>query len=200
MSFEPLTLQGKFVRLVPMSLEHAAGLARVGLDEEIWKYMRYGRICNEGEMYAWVEDLLLKQAQGQDLPFTVFALDIDQPIGATRYLDYQPENRAVEIGGTWYARAYQGTLVNTECKFLLLRHAFEKLRFVRVQFKTDERNMRSQHAIERMGAVREGILRDHMILPDGTLRSSIYYSILASEWLAVKERLAERLKNQPEKR
>jgi RimJ/RimL family protein N-acetyltransferase len=194
MSLKPVTLQGKFVRLAPMSLEHAAGLARVGLDEEIWKYMRYGRITNEEEMYQWVEDLLLKQAQGQDLPFTVIALDIDQPIGATRYLDYQPENRSVEIGGTWYARAYQGTLVNTECKFLLLRHAFEYLQLARVQFKTDIRNLRSQHAIERLGAVREGILRDHMILPDGTLRSSIYYSILASEWPAVKKKLFESLK------
>jgi RimJ/RimL family protein N-acetyltransferase len=107
----------------------------------------------------------------------------------TRYMDIQPRNRALEIGGTWYAAAFQRTAANTECKYLLLRHAFETLGCQRVQFKTDLRNERSQRAIERIGATREGVLRSHMLLPDGTLRSSVYFSILENEWPAVKARL-----------
>jgi RimJ/RimL family protein N-acetyltransferase len=104
-------------------------------------------------------------------------------------MNIEPANRALEIGGTWYSVDFQRTGVNTECKFLLLQHAFEVLDCVRVQIKTDLRNERSQRAIERIGAVREGVLRDHMIMPDGTLRSSVYYSILAREWPEVKQRL-----------
>ena len=111
----------------------------------------------------------------------------------TRFMDIQPENRSVEIGGTWISPQYQRTVVNTEAKFLMLRHAFEVLDCVRVQIKTDLRNTRSQRAIERLGAVREGVLREHMMLPDGTLRSSVYYSILAAEWPAVRQRLLDLL-------
>ncbi|MFO3795968.1 MAG: GNAT family N-acetyltransferase, partial [Anaerolineales bacterium] len=110
-------------------------------------------------------------------------------MGATRYLDIRPEHRGVEIGGTWYGVAYQRTVVNTECKYLLLRHAFEDWGCIRVQFKADSRNERSIRALERIGAVREGVLRNHMILADGTIRHSVYFSILNSEWPAVKARL-----------
>jgi RimJ/RimL family protein N-acetyltransferase len=133
--------------------------------------------------------MLARQARGTDLPFAVVHLASGQAIGATRYMDIQPANRALEIGGTWYAPAYRRTAVNTEAKYLLLAHAFEALGCVRVQLKTDLRNERSQRAIERIGAQKEGVLRHNLIMPDGHRRSSVYYSILDEEWPAVKARL-----------
>ncbi len=193
MDVKPVTLTLRTVRLEPLSLEHIPGLFKAGQDESIWRFMRYGKIESEAQMAEWVRRLLKAQAQGTDLPFAVIHLETAQVIGATRYLDIQPQNRSLEIGGTWYAPAFQRTSVNTECKYLLLRHAFEVLGCVRVQFKADVRNERSQRALERIGAVKEGVLRNHMILPDGYLRSSVYYSILQSEWAAVKALLEEKL-------
>lgn len=177
----------------PLSAAHAPGLAAAGLDEEIWRYLSVARMKQEADLLAWIQDLLQRQEQGNDLPFAVIHQETGRPIGATRYLEIQQENRSLEIGGTWYVQAFQGTAVNPECKFLLLNHAFETLGMLRVQFKTDLRNLHSQRAIEKLGAVKEGILRNHKILPDGHLRSSVYYSILAEEWPAVKVRLLERL-------
>jgi len=194
MNVEPLTLTGRVVRLEPLSEEHVPALALAGRDPGIWQYMRYGVVDSEDKMRDLVQYLLRQQAKGDDLPFTVFHLADQCAVGMTRYMDIRPADRAVEIGGTWYAPAYQHTAVNTECKYLLLRHAFETLGCIRVQLKTDLRNERSQRAIERLGALREGVLRDHMLLPDGTVRSSVYYSILASEWPAVKARLEDMLK------
>jgi RimJ/RimL family protein N-acetyltransferase len=131
------------------------------------------------------------------LPFVVIHLATGMVVGTTRYLEIQLENRALEIGGTWYTPDYQRTAVNTESKYLLLRHAFETLGCVRVQFKTDLRNERSQKALERIGAVKEGVLRNHMILPDGSLRTSVFYSILDGEWPGVKSLLEEKLNNPP---
>lgn len=193
MKVEPLTLTGNSVCLVPLSLEHTADLWAAGQDESIWKYMRYGLVDSQEKMRIFIEDLLALQARGTDLPFTVIQHAGGKAIGMTRYLEIDPPNRALEIGGTWYGVEYQRTAVNTECKFMLLRHAFEDLDCVRVQFKADQRNLRSQQALERIGAVREGVLRDHMVLPDGTLRSSAYFSILAAEWPAVKQRLIEKM-------
>lgn len=189
MKIEPILLTGNFIRLEPLSLDHVPDLTVAAQDESIWRYMRYGMLRSEEQMQAWVSFLLDRQASGTELPFAVHHLKDEKVIGATRYLDIQPWNRSVEIGGTWYAIAYQRSAVNTEAKYLLLRHAFESLGCVRVQLKTDVRNLRSQKAIERLGAVREGVLRNHMILPDGSLRSSIIYSILASEWPGVKAHL-----------
>ena len=140
-------------------------------------------------MRAWVRDMLARQAKGTDLAFAVVHQETGRAIGASRYLDIQPANRAVEIGGSWYGRDYQRTAVNTESKYLLLGHAFDDLGCIRVQLKTDRRNERSQRAIERLGAVREGLLRHSMIMPDGHVRDSVYYSILAEEWPGVKARL-----------
>lgn len=187
-------LAGRLVRLEPLTQAHAPDLAIAGNDESIWQYMRYGVVDSEAKMRAFIDYLLAHQAQGTDLPFAVIHLATAQAIGMTRYMDIQPENRALEIGGTWYGVGYQRTGVNTECKFLLLRHAFEVLGYNRVQIKTDLRNERSQRAIERIGAVREGVLRDNMVLPDGYIRSSVYYSILAREWPEVKQRLAGLMK------
>lgn len=196
MSFgiQPIILSGRAVRLDPLSESHVSQLYVAGEDESIWRYMRYGIIQSEPQMGKWVNELLAAQTRGTDLPFVVIHRESGQVIGATRYLEIQQENRSLEIGGTWYAPAYQRTAVNTESKYLLLRHAFETLGCVRVQFKTDLRNERSQKALERIGAVKEGVLRNHMILPDGSLRTSVYYSILEYEWLMVKIALEEMLK------
>lgn len=189
MEIDPVTLTGRVVRLEPLSLAHVPELAEVGKDASIWEHMVYGDLTTEPVMRAWVELMLAWQKRGTDLPFAVIHLGSRRAAGATRYLNIERQHRGLEIGGTWYGVAYQRTAVNTECKYLLLRHAFEDLGCVRVQFKTDLRNVRSQNAIERLGAVKEGVLRNHMIRPDGTLRDSVYYSIIDREWPEVKARL-----------
>lgn len=191
LNIHPITLTGSLVRLEPLSLEHLPGLCAVALDPAIWRYMVYGDIHTPADLRAWISDLLGRQARGTDLPFTVFYLPGDKPVGCTRYMNIAPQHRGLEIGGTWYGMDYQRTGVNTETKYLLLRHAFETLGAIRVQIKTDLLNERSQRAIERIGAVKEGVLRDHVILPDGRVRSSVMYSILAAEWPAVKARLED---------
>lgn len=189
----PITLTGRIIRLEPLSESHCLDLAEVGLDERIWKYMLYGKIQTYEQMFAWVKELLKLQSMGTDLPFAVVSLRSGKAIGATRYLNIEPEHRHLEIGGTWYGIDYQGKGVNTEAKYLLLSFAFENLGCVRIQLKTDARNLRSQRAIERLGATKEGVLRQHIITPEGYLRDSVYYSILDREWPAVKERLEELL-------
>jgi len=193
MEMYPVILTGQVIRLEPLSLDHIPDLFKAGRDESIWKYMVYGSIGVMDDMRVWVEDLLNRQAQGTDLPFAVVLRETGIAIGATRYLDIRPDDRALEIGGTWYGTAYQRTGVNTEAKYLMLRYAFERLGCVRVQLKTDMRNLRSQKAIERIGAVKEGVLRKHMILPDGYVRDSVIYSIIDTEWPSVKALLEEKM-------
>lgn len=193
MDIEPVILTGQHIRLEPLSLAHVPDLTIAGQNENIWRYMLYGVVRNEQQMKAWVVDLLGRQARGTDLPFAVIFLQTGQAIGATRYLEIRPEHRGLEIGGTWYAATHQRTAVNTEAKYLLLKHAFETLGCIRVQFKTDLRNENSQRAIERIGGVREGTLRKHMITPEGHIRDSVYYSIIDSEWPMVKDRLERML-------
>lgn len=190
---EPVVLEGNFVRLEPLREEHAHLLFLIGNDASIWRYMLYGAWDTEDKMLAWVREMLRRQSAGTDLPFVVIHKASGRVAGATRYLEIRPAHRGLEIGGTWYGLEFQRTAVNTESKYLLLRHAFESLGAIRVQFKTDSRNERSQRAIERLGAVREGLLRNHMILEDGTVRHSIYYSILNSEWPSVKAQLEQKL-------
>ncbi len=194
MWIEPVILEGSVVNLVPLAEAHISGLLLVGLEPEIWEYMRYGKIENEEQLGTWVRELLELQAHGSDLPFTVVQQSTGKLIGCTRYLHIDQPNRSLEIGGTWYGLAYQGTLVNTDCKYLLLKHAFEDLGCVRVWFKTDERNKRSQRALERLGAVKEGVLRNHMILPNGYKRNSVVYSLLPEEWPQIKIKLEARLR------
>jgi len=193
MDVHPIVLTGRVVRLEPLSEAHVPDLTVAGQDERIWRYMPYGRVTTEEKMRAWVQEILSRQARGTDLVFAVVHFETGRAVGSTRYMDIQPGNRGLEIGGTWYAAAFQRTAINTECKYLLLRHAFEVLGCIRVQLKTDLRNERSQQALERIGAVREGVLRHHILMPDGYVRSSVYYSILAAEWLAVKAKLEEKL-------
>lgn len=191
MEVKPIILQGKVVRLEPLSEAHVPGLTAIGMNDDIWRYMPYGVMRNEDDIRRWVRNLLAQIPSGSVMPFAVIHLGSGRVAGATRYMDIHAKDYAVEIGGTWYGAEFQRTAVNTGAKYLLLRHAFEDLKCIRVQIKTDLRNERSQKAIERIGAVREGVLRNNMIMPDGYYRSSVYYSILVNEWPAVKARLEE---------
>jgi N-acetyltransferase len=193
MEVKPVVLIGKHVRLEPMTEEHTPTLAEIGVGQPFWDFMVYGSINTVEDMRGWVQDILARAEKGTDLPFVAIHPASGRVAGATRYLNIMPNDRGLEIGGTWYGPEFQRTPVNTECKYLLLRHAFETLGCIRVQLKTDLRNERSQKAIERIGAVKEGVLRNHMILPDGHFRHSVFYSILDTEWPEVKKRLEEML-------
>ena len=155
--------------------------------------MSYKQPTVLGEMEAWIALALDAQERGTEVPFAIRDRGTGQVLGSTRYLNIMPKDRGLEIGWTWLTGAARRTSVNTECKYLLLRHAFETLGAIRVQLKTDSRNVTSQRAIERIGAVKEGILRNHVIMPDGYYRHSVYYSILDSEWPSVKAHLEGKL-------
>ena len=189
MDIKLVVLEGGHVRLEPMTEAHVSGLAEIGVSQNFWDFMVYGKMENEEDMRGWVREILARAEKGTDLPFVVIHLASGRVAGATRYLNIMPDDRGLEIGGTWYAPEFQRTAVNTECKYLLLKHAFESLGCIRVQLKTDSRNERSQRAIERIGAKKEGVLRNHMILPSGYIRHSVYYSILDSEWSDVRTKL-----------
>jgi len=194
MEIKPVVLTGKHVRLEPMTEAHVHRLAEIGVKQTFWDFMLYGRMDSEEDMRGWVTDIISRGKKGTDLPFAVIHLMSGRVAGATRYLNIMPNDRGLEIGGTWYGMDFQRTAVNTECKYLLLSHAFETLGAIRVQLKTDLRNERSQKAMERIGARKEGILRNHMILPDGRYRDSVFYSILDSEWVEVKRNLERMMK------
>ena len=193
MEVNPVVLTGKYVRLEPMTEAHIPALAEIGVGQNFWHFMLYGEMSSETNMGGWVMDILERARKGGDLPFVAVHLASGRVAGATRYLNIMAKDRGLEIGGTWYGPEFQRTAVNTECKYLLLSHAFETLGAIRVQLKTDSRNERSQKAIERIGGVREGTLRNHMILPDGNYRHSVFYSILDSEWPGVKAKLENML-------
>ncbi|HEV8338664.1 MAG TPA: GNAT family protein [bacterium] len=190
MRLEPVTLEGRHVRLEPLSLEHHDALCRVGLDEDLW---RLSPILVESaeEMRRYIETALQAQADGTALPFAIVERGSGTAIGSTRYGNIDRAHRRVEIGWTWIARPWQRTAVNTECKYLLLRHAFETLGCIRVEFKTDVLNARSRQALLRIGAKEEGILRSHMVTATGRIRDSVYFSIVDREWPMVKARLEE---------
>lgn len=187
------SLEGRFVRLVPLGVEHSRPLAEAARDPEVRRYILTTPSATPEEMKAVIRTLLERRAQGTDLPFTTIRRSDSRPVGMTRYLNIDRPNDTVEVGGTWLDRRLWRSPFNTETKYLLLSHAFETEGAHRVYLKTDVRNERSQRAIERIGAVREAILREHIRLPDGQYRSSVYYSVLAREWPDVKRGLKERL-------
>jgi len=189
---EPVELVGEHVALVPMAEAHLDGLFDAGRSPEIWPYMPM-QISGRDDMARLIRDALRARDQGAELPFVVRERRSGRIVGSTRFLDITPAHRNIEIGWTWLEPAVWRTPINTECKYLLTRHCFETLQMIRVQLKTDARNTRSQRAIERLGAVREGVLRHHRIMPDGYLRDSVYYSILARDWPELKLRLEQRL-------
>ena len=193
MVVEPVILQGRHVRLEPLTPEHAAGLAEVGLDEDLWKWIPTP-VCTPEEMSAYVQAALQDQAAGTALPFVLIEKSSGRAVGSTRYANIERVHHRLEIGWTWVARPWQRTAINTEAKYLLLRHAFETLKCMRVELKTDSLNERSRAAILRIGASQEGIFRNHMMTATGRIRHSVYFSIVDSEWPEVKARLEARLR------
>ena len=193
MVVEPVILQGRHVRLEPLTPEHAAGLAEVGLDEDLWKWIPTP-VCTPEEMSAYVQTALQDQAAGTALPFALIEKSSGRTIGSTRYANIERVHHRLEIGWTWVARPWQRTAINTEAKYLLLRHAFETLKCMRVELKTDSLNERSRAAILRIGATQEGIFRNHMMTATGRIRHTVYFSIVDSEWPEVKARLEARLR------
>jgi N-acetyltransferase len=192
MKVAPVVLEGSFVRLEPLSLAHHAGLSEVGLDEELWRWIPVP-VRTGAEMAAYIETALKEYANGVSLPFAQIEKATGRPIGSTRYGNIERTHRRVEIGWTWIGRAWQRTAVNTEAKYLLLRHAFETLGCLRVELKTDSLNQRSRNAILRIGAREEGIFRNHMITASGRIRHTVYFSLIDSEWPQVKARLEAKL-------
>jgi RimJ/RimL family protein N-acetyltransferase len=188
----PVVLLGTHVRLEPLSQDHHQALCDVGLFPELWE-MIPERVQTQEDMAAYIQSRIEGSAEGRELPFATILQVTGQPIGCSRFMNIDATNRRVEIGGTWIAPAFQGTAVNTEAKFLMLRHAFETLGCVRVELKTDALNRRSRAAIERIGAKQEGILRKHILTWSGRWRDTVYFSILDSEWPAVKEELSRKL-------
>lgn len=190
---EPVTLAGEHVQLEPMLPAHREPLADVGLEEEIWRWAPVP-VRTPEEMSAYVDVALDEFARGVSLPFTIVERASGKVIGTTRYANIERVHRRVEIGWTWLGTPWQRTPVNTECKYLLLRHAFETLGCIRVELKTDSLNDKSRKAIARIGAREEGIFRNHMITSTGRIRHSVYFSVIDSEWPGVKARLEEKLK------
>ena len=185
---EPVTLQGKLVRLVPLAFEHVDALCDVGLDASLWKWTPV-QISDCAGMRAFVEEALAEQHAGSALAFATTLCETGQVIGSTRFMSIVPAHRRVEIGGTWIAPAWQRTRANTEAKYLMLRHAFEEWKCMRVELKTHAQNAKSRAAILRIGATEEGTLRKHMVQADGSIRNSVYFSIVDDEWPNVKRRL-----------
>ena len=192
MDIRPVTLEGAYVSLEPLTLEHHSALCRVGLDEDLWRWTT-AQITTPEEMRAYVETALEDERRGLSLPFVIVLKSSGQPVGSTRFGNIDRLNRRLEIGWTWVAQAWQRTPANTEAKYLMLRHAFETLGAIRVEFKTDSLNERSRRALLRIGAVEEGTLRNHMITSTGRFRHSVYFSVIDSEWPAVGAALAEKL-------
>jgi len=184
---EPVVLKGNHVRLEPLSLAHHVDLCRVGLDEDLLRWTESYDPTPEG-LRTYIETALRLQAEGLALPFVVVSKAAGKPVGSTRYGNIDKMHRRVEIGWTWYGRDFQRTAVNTESKYLLLRHAFETLGCLRVEFKTDVLNERSRKALLRIGAKEEGVFRKHMLLPSGRVRDTVYYSIVDTEWPEVNTR------------
>ena len=187
-----IVLEGRQVRLEPLREDHLAGLAAVGLDEELWRWIP-SPVRTAEEMAAYIGIALREQNQGVSLPFALVERGTGRLIGSTRYGNIDRTNHRVEIGWTWVGREWQRTAINTEAKYLLLKHAFETLGCIRVELKTDSLNERSRAAILRIGAREEGTFRNHMITASGRIRHTVYYSIVDSEWHSVKARLEARL-------
>src|SRR5438034_2957974 len=192
---KPVSLHGAYARLEPLSHDQSEGLTEAARDGELWK-LWYTSVPSPEGMTKEIDRRLGLQAKGSMLPFTVF--DADGKIaGMTTYMNVDAVNRRVEIGSTWYAKRVQRSAVNTQCKLLLLTHAFENLDCIAVEFRTHFFNHQSRRGIERLGAKQDGVLRSHAIAPNGTLRDTVVYSIIAGEWPTVKAHLTYQLNDKP---
>ena len=192
MTLEPVTLNGNVVRLEPLTMAHHEALCEVGLDPELGR-LSTSAVSTPANMSKYIEVATLWQEQGTALPFATVEQSSRRVIGSTRFANIDVANRRGEIGWTWIARPWQRTAVNTEAKYLMLKHAFESLGFIRVELKTDSLNDRSRQAILRIGAKEEGFFRNHMVCDSGRIRHSVYFSIIDSEWPQVKLALEQKL-------
>jgi N-acetyltransferase len=192
MRVEPVVLEGAHVRLEPLARTHLAGLCEIGLVEELWRWIPTPVRTGE-DMAAYMELAFKEQAAGASLPFVQIEKASGRVIGSTRYMNIEKVHHRLEIGCTWMGRDWQRTAVNTEAKYVLLRHAFETLGCMRVELKTDSLNEKSRAAILRIGAKEEGVFRNHMITSSGRVRHTVYFSVIDSEWPEVKGRLERQL-------
>jgi RimJ/RimL family protein N-acetyltransferase len=198
MAIGPVILEGRHVRLEPLTMDHHGALWEIAQDPELWRWSGTDIRAPE-DLRRYMETALREQAEGRSLPFATIVRAAGRPVGSTRFGSIDRANRHVEIGWTWIGRAWQRTAVNTEAKLLMLAHAFETLGCMRVELKTDVLNQQSRAAISRLGAKEEGILRKHILTQRGRARDTVYYSILDEEWPAVKARLEAKL-NGPDDR
>ena len=188
----PCTLEGEFVRLEPLKTEHRDALVSAAQDSD-WSWLSIDGTSRD-QMSGWIGDAILAQEKGTEYPFIVRSKLTGEIVGSTRYMDVRPPQKGVEIGWTWYSSRVWGTVVNPECKLLMLSHAFEDWGAIRVQLKTDSNNTHSQRAILKLGAKFEGRLRNHRLRKDGSRGDSMMYSITAEEWAnGVKENLLARI-------
>ena len=192
MNIAPVVLEGRVVRLEPMALEHVDALTLVGLDPSLWALTTM-RIATRGDLLEYMRMALAEQAAGTALPFVTIVRATGEVIGSTRFANVVHEHARAEIGWTWITPRWQRTAVNTEAKYLMLRHAFEHMGCRRVELKTNALNARSRAAMLRIGATEEGTLRRHMINADGSPRDSVYFSVIAEEWPTVCARLEKLL-------
>jgi RimJ/RimL family protein N-acetyltransferase len=192
MQVEATVLEGRHVRLEPMTEGHADGLVAAGCGLGLSRYFSIS-LEAEDEMRTWVAESVEAAAQGSILPFVTVDRASGAVVGTTSFLAIERRHRRLEIGSTWIRPSHQRTVVNTEAKYLQLAHCFERLGCNRVELKTDERNEASRAAIARLGAREEGTFRAHVVMPDGHLRNTVWFSIVAPEWPGVKARLLERL-------
>jgi RimJ/RimL family protein N-acetyltransferase len=192
---DPVTLRGEHARLEPLSHDHHAGLVEAVKDGELWK-LWYTFVPKPEDMTKEIDRRLGLQKAGSMLPFTVFDA-AGKIAGLTTYMNIDAPNRRVEIGSTWYAKRVQRSPLNTQCKWLLLAHAFEAINCIAVEFRTHFFNHQSRRAIERIGARQDGILRNHQVAPNGTLRDTVVFSIIVSEWPTVKAHLTYQLNDKP---
>lgn len=199
MTLQPVTLEGRLVRLEPLTEWHMPDLLHAARDERLWRYMFYGNLAEPEHMETFISNAIRLREAGTDLPFAVIYRESGKAIGCTRFRDICMKHFKLEIGGTWYMPEHQRSGVNLESKYLLLRHAFETFCILRVQFKTDIRNERSRQSLEKMGAVLEGVLRRSAVMPDGVIRDTAIYSILDTEWGIVKQGLEARLQRHAER-
>ena len=193
-------LEGEIVRLEPLAQRHEEGLFEAARDERIWRWLQYGISQGREEFGRWIGDAISRSEAGVEGAFATVDAKTGEPVGSTRFLALRPEHRGLEIGWTWLAPSRWGTGANVEAKLLMLGHAFGTLGCMRVEFKTDRRNERSRGAMEVLPAEFEGIFRKHMLLPDGSVRDSAYYSITDDGWPDVKANLRRRLGSAHEKK
>ncbi len=192
MEISSVTLEGQHVRLEPLSLAHHESLLAAAADGELWN-SAVTIVPSRSTMTGYIEAALKGEAYGFELPFVIIRKASGEVVGTTRFYEIERNDRRAAIGYTWLSLSAQRTPVNTEAKFLLLTHAFEQWQFIRIEFITDVLNRQSRTAILRLGATQEGILRSHMMMPNGRIRDSVCFSIIAAEWAEVKARLAAKL-------